>query len=68
VAKSHVAGIISPNGAVRYVVTEKWRFKYHLQPGERLFVVPKLRVREPIVWEQIPTLINAVNDHIKRCS
>jgi hypothetical protein len=51
-AMSSVAGIVKPDGGFRVVVTELRRLRHHVQPGERLFVVPGLKVREPIPWGQ----------------
>lgn len=45
---SAVAGILKPDGGFRVVVTPRWRMKYHVGPGERLFVVPGLTVHEPV--------------------
>lgn len=43
-----MAGILSPDGGLRTVVTQRWRMKFHLARGERLFVVPGLLVDEPV--------------------
>ena len=45
---SAVAGILKPDGGLRIVVTPLWRMKYHVQRGERLFVVPGFTVQEPV--------------------
>jgi len=63
--KSAVAGIVGIDGGIRVVVTPRWRMKYHVGPGERLFVIPGLRVCEPVSWGEIPALINRVNAHIR---
>jgi hypothetical protein len=64
VAKSAVAGILSPDGGLRTIVTQRWRMQGHLAKGERLFVVPGLLVEEPVPWEEIPTVIRQVHQHI----
>lgn len=46
--KSAVAGILSRDGGLRTVVTQRWRMRSHLKRGERLFVVPDLLVDEPV--------------------
>lgn len=48
--KSAVAGIIDRNGGLRVVVTQRKRMKHHVAEGERLFIVPHLRVQEPVAW------------------
>lgn len=45
---SAVAAILKPDGGFRVVVTQAYRMKHHVAKGERLFIVPKLRVKEPI--------------------
>lgn len=62
--KSAVAGILSPDGGLRTVVTQRWRMQAHIKRGERLFVVPDLLVDEPVPWEQIPAVIGAVHRHV----
>lgn len=63
--KSAVAGIIDQNGGLlRVVVTERWRMHHHVNKGERLFVVPGLRVTEPVSWDEVPNVIEAVKQHL----
>lgn len=54
---SSVGGIVDREGHTRTVVTEYWRFRFHVHKGERLFVVPGLLVREPVEWGLIPYVI-----------
>jgi hypothetical protein len=62
---SSVAGILKPDGGFRVVVTELRRLRHHVQPGERLFVVPGLKVREPIPWGQKQAdVIRAAQIHV----
>ena len=61
---SDVAGITDKNGGFRVVVTERHRFKYHVGPGERLFVVPGLKVQEPIPFEEIRPIVIQVEEYI----
>lgn len=63
--KSRVGGILETGGGVRVVVTQLWRFRFHVWPGERLFVVPGLRVDEPVPFSDIPGLIQTVNDYVR---
>jgi hypothetical protein len=62
---SAVAGILSPEGYFRVVVTERWRMKNHIAKGEKLFVVPGYRVEEPVPWDHIPLLIRKVELYIE---
>jgi len=62
---SRVAGIVSPNGGVRVVVTDG-SFEAHLQPGERLWVLPRYKVQEPVPLHQVPTLIARVQRFVER--
>lgn len=61
---SSVAGILSPDGGLRTVVTQRWRMKNHVKKGERLFVVPDLLVDEPVPWDKIPFVIREVHKHV----
>jgi hypothetical protein len=47
---SAVAGIIDARGGLRIVVTQPWLFHHHVGNGERLFIVPRFLVREPVAW------------------
>ncbi len=62
---SAVAGILSPEGYFRVVVTQRWRMRHHLAKGERLFVVPGYLVQEPVKWDHIPLLIRKVELYIE---
>jgi hypothetical protein len=62
--KSAVAGIIDSNGGLRVVVTQRWRMHHHVKKGEKLFVVPGLKVREPVSLSQAADLIETVKKHI----
>jgi len=61
---SAVAGIMDARGGLRVVVTQRWRMRYHLEKGERLFVVPGVQVQEPVPWDDIPALIETVQKHV----
>jgi hypothetical protein len=64
--KSAVAGILDKKGGLRVVVTQRWRMRYHVKKGERLFVVPGYIVQEPIPWHDIAVLIGRVEVHIAK--
>jgi hypothetical protein len=61
---SAVAGILDGKGNFRVVVTQRWRMRYHISKGERLFVVPGLKVQEPVPWDEIPLLIHRVHLYV----
>jgi hypothetical protein len=63
-ALSAVAGIVDRRGGLRVVVTQRWRMRHHVGKGERLFVVPDMTVQEPIPWDDVPPLIERVQDHV----
>jgi hypothetical protein len=65
VAKSAVAGIIDAKGGLRVVVTQRWRMHHHVGPGERLFIVPNLRVQEPVSIGDAAPLIETVKRYIE---
>jgi hypothetical protein len=55
--RSAVAVIVDKKGGSRVVITQRWRMMLHLDPGERLFVVPGLKVVEPLEWDDIPRVL-----------
>lgn len=63
---SVVAGIIDKKGRLRVVVTQRWRIRHHVKTNERLFVLPGLKVQEPVPWDDIPSLIHKVHVHVAR--
>lgn len=63
---SDVAGIVERNGGMRVVVTQRWQMRHHVKRGERLFVVPGLKVQEPVPWDQIPQVIATTQKHVTR--
>jgi len=62
---SAVAGILKPDGGFRVVVTQLSRMKHHVAKGERLFIVPKLQVKEPVPFGQAQVdVIEAARKHV----
>jgi hypothetical protein len=59
---SAVAGILDRSGGLRVVVTESWRMRFHVGPGERLFVIPGLQVREPV--DDVAGIFALVRRHV----
>jgi len=47
---SAVAGIVDQNGGLRIVVTQRRQMRAHVGKGEMLFIVPGLKVQEPVPW------------------
>jgi hypothetical protein len=64
-ALSRVAGIVDAGGGMRVVVTDG-SFAAHLQPGERLYVLPRYKVQEPVPWNEVPVLIARVERFVAR--
>ncbi len=65
VANSAVAGIVDSKGGLRVVVTQRWRMRFHVGKGERLFVLPGVRVQEPVPWGQVQAdLIERVKTYV----
>lgn len=62
--RSAVAGIVNKEGGLRVVVTQRWRMRQHLSKGERLFVVPDYEVDEPVPWNDVPSLVERVQEHV----
>ena len=62
--KSAVAGILDTYGGLRVVVTQRWRMRQHVRHDELLFVVPKLRVPEPVPWNMRPWVFASVERYI----
>ena len=63
-ALSDVAGIVDRKGGFRVVVTQRFRMRHHVGKGERLFVVPGLKVEEPIPFENIYGIVSQVEQYI----
>lgn len=63
---SSVAGILSPDGGLRIVVADRDSMRHHLAPGEKLYVVPDYLVIEPVPWERVPQVIEAVQKHVAK--
>lgn len=62
--KSAVAGIIDAGGGLRVVIAQPHELQWHVGAGEQLFIVPKLRVKEPVPLHEIPDLVRLVENHV----
>ena len=63
--KSAVAGIVERGGGLRLVIAPPHTLHLHVNKGEKLFVLPAVRVQEPVPLEDIPVLINQVKELIE---
>jgi hypothetical protein len=61
---SRIGGILDPYGGLRFIVARKYQFRAHVRCDELLFVVPGVKVVEPVPWEQIPWVISRITQHI----
>lgn len=65
--KSSVAGVVNENGElVRVVVTQRQNMKYHAGEGEQIFVLPNVRVQEPVPWHRVADLIDIVRQFVAK--
>lgn len=63
---SAVGGIVGTEGQVkRIIIAERGRLHLHVQQGERLIVVPGLLVEEPVLWNEIASVIAQVEDYVR---
>jgi len=62
--KSIVAGIVSPGGGFRVVVEKRHDIHCHVFPGERLYILPGVKVTEPVSFDKVPNLIKKVEDYV----
>ena len=61
---SRLMGIIDRYGGLRVVITDGNPY-CHLNPGERLHIVPNYPVEEPVPVQDWPQLVKVVEDYIK---
>ena len=59
-----VAGIVDQNGGLRVVLTEARRLKFHVQDGERAYILPNIEVEPPLAWEDGVNLVAKVEYYI----
>ena len=64
---SIVAGVIDAQGGVRVCVDETIEgIMGVVGPGEHCYIIPNMKVREPVQWEKIPALIEAVHSYVAK--
>jgi hypothetical protein len=52
--------VLDHGGGWRIVVTRKWEIRYHVAQGEKAIEVPKVRIAEPVEWDDIGRTITLV--------
>jgi hypothetical protein len=62
--KHVAAGVVSKDGSLRIVVAPPSNLHYHLNEGERLFVLPDYAIETPPRWEEIPALVAKVEEFV----
>jgi hypothetical protein len=63
--KSIVAGIIDSQGGVRVCVDETVEgIMACVGHGEHCYVVPNMKVQEPVQWDKMPALIETVHSYV----
>ena len=45
--------VLDHGGGWRFVVTRKWEIKAHLIKGEKFIEVPRVRIAEPVEWDDV---------------
>jgi hypothetical protein len=53
---SSVAGILDGYGGWHTVVAPRASLKHHVRPGQIMVVVPQYKVKEPVPWDEVPTV------------
>ena len=64
--KSAVAGVVDRGGGLRVVVGPRAGMKYHRGDGEYLYILPGLRVIEPVPIEEAAELIERVTQYVRQ--
>lgn len=57
VPTSRIFIVMDHGGGWRFVITEYREIKYHLGQGEFFIKVPRVRIYEPVGWDDIPRTI-----------
>ena len=61
---SRLAGIRDHGNGMRVIVAPFYTLGDHLTEGEELFLVPKVRIAEPVEWDDIPRVIALVERYM----
>ena len=63
--RSFVAGIVDAQGGVRVEINETIEgIMGCVGPSEHCYIIPYMKVQEPLEWEQVPALVETVHSHI----
>lgn len=54
---SRLYTILDHGGGWRFVITRPWEIKYHLGETERAIEVPRVRIAEPVEWDDLARTI-----------
>jgi hypothetical protein len=65
--KLRVAGIVSSDGGLRVIVGPLRSIYANLNDGEKLFILPKIKLRDHAEWNAIPGIVSTVKNHVVRC-
>jgi hypothetical protein len=65
-ALSRLFTVLDHGGGWRFVITEFWQIKHHLTPGERAIKVPRVRIAEPVEWDDIARTIKLAERYATR--
>jgi hypothetical protein len=63
---SVIAAILDTYGGVRFIVTHRKDLQNHVRHDELVIIAPRLRVHEPIAWDDIPIVIERAELEIKK--
>jgi len=51
--RSRLFMVLDHGGGWRIIVTRKWEIRYYVAQGEKAIEVPKVRIAEPVEWDDI---------------
>lgn len=63
-ALSRLYVILDHGGGWRFVITQPWEISFHPIKKERVIAVPKIRIAEPVEWEDIGRTITLAERYV----
>lgn len=63
---SPIFGVLDRKGGIRTIISQEWDIAHHLQEGERVFMVPGVRVKDPPDWNQIPWIVRLATHQVQK--
>jgi hypothetical protein len=60
---SRIYTVLDHGGSWRFVVTPAFDIRNHVGVGERAIKVPKVRIAEPVEWDDIPRTVKLAQDY-----